>query len=157
MTPLPSHPIDWWQLRKLHDRTLTVQWSPPTWPKLWLSSHEFDQGCPISRGCGYNSPPPKSRDVPPIQNFFGSLLIGHFCPPPDKKYSTISHYLYYIFVNRIRFYWIGEQYTSLCCWLIQMFIYKPFSLLPVKWTALLTRAWIAISYRIRFMAHRLSF
>ena len=41
---------------------------------------------------------------------------------------------------RIWFFWIGEQYTSLCCWLIQMFIYKPFSLLPLEVTALLTVA-----------------
>ena len=75
----PSLPIDWWQLRKLHNRTLSeAPVTTPTWPKLRLSSNEFDQGCPISGGCvdygtipikGSPPPPPQSRHVPPIQNF----------------------------------------------------------------------------------------
>ena len=153
MTPLPL-PIDWWQFRKMHNRTLSVRWPPPTWPKLRLSSNEFDQGCPISGGVSLGTIPPLSRYVLLIQNYLvPSPLTTNF----PHALHTISHYLYNISVNRIRFYWIGEQYTSLCCWLIQMFIYKPFSLLPLKWTALLTIAWFAVSYSICFMARRLSF
>ena len=148
---------------------LKLRWPAPTWPKLQLSRNEFYQGCPISGVCvdwatilkkGY--PPPPIKACPPNPKFFGSLLNGHFCPPPltatfPRALRTMSHYSYNIIVHRIRFYWIGEQYTSLCCWLIQMYIHKPFSLLPLEWTALLTVAWFAVSYRICFMARRLSF
>ena len=103
---------------------------------------------------------------PPNQGMSPRSKIFWFPPktdtfvPPDNKFPcslcTISHYLY-IFANRIIFYWISEQYTSLCCWLIQMFIHKPFSILPLEWTALLTVAWFPVSYRTQFMARRLSF
>ena len=98
--------------------------------------------------------PPPIKACPPNPKFFGSHLNLPFCPSPltatfPRALRTISHYLYNIFVHRIRFYWIGEQYTSLCCWLIQMYIQRPFSLLSLEWTALLTVAWFAVSYRIR--------
>ena len=122
--------------------TRVVQYQGDVW--IWIG------GPYPSRG----TPPPQSRNVPKSKIFW-------FPPRRTTNFPctslTISHYLYNISVNRIRFYWIGEQYTSFCCWLIQMFIHKPFSLLPLEWTALLTIAWFTVSYSIRFMARRLSF
>ena len=107
--------------------TRVVQYQGDVW--IWIA------GPYPSRG----TPPPSIKECPQDPKFFGSLLDGHFSPPPlttnfPCALLTISHYLYNIAVNRIRFYWIGEQYTSFCCWLIQMFIHKPFSLLPLEWT-----------------------
>ena len=146
---------------------LKLRWPPDTWPKLLLSTKEFDQGCPISWClCGWGdhthqgvTPPPfPNQGLSPHPKFFGPPLNWHFCPQLTKKFPralrTISLYLFNIFVNRIKFNCIGEQ---LCCWLIQMFIHKPFSLHPFEWTAQLTIVWFAVSYRIRFMACRISF
>ena len=79
MTPPLPLPIDWWQLRKLHNRTLSE--TPMTTPHLAKAS-TFDcltmnltravqyQGC-VWIGGPYPSrgTPPQSRHVPPIQNF----------------------------------------------------------------------------------------
>ena len=97
----------------------------------------------------------------PNPKIFGSALNGHLCHPSPPKQIIRTLYIQYpiicsiFFVNRIRFNWIGEQYTSLCCWLIPMFRHKPVSLLSLEWTALLTIVWFTVSYRIYFMAHRL--
>ena len=158
--PLPSSVIGGSWINCTTGHCLKLWWPPLTWPRVWPSSNENDQDCLISGGGvdwgtilikGY-TPAPPSRHVPTIQNFWFPPLTTNFL----RALCTISHYLY-IFANRIIFYSISEQYTSLCCWLIQMFIHKPFSILPLEWTALLTVAWFPVSYRTQFMARRLSF
>ena len=107
----PSLPIDWWQLRKLHNRTLSET------PMNTLPDQSFDcLAMNLTSAVQH-----KGYTIPPNQKLFGFLLNGHFCPPPlttnfPRALRAISNYLYNIFVNRIRFYWIGEKYTSV--WLI---------------------------------------
>ena len=158
MTPPPSLPSDWWQLSKTPmtapppgqsfdclsmNLTRVVQYQGDVW--IWIGGPYPSRGTP---------PPPQSSNVPRSKIFWF---------PPRRTTNvrctslTISHYLYNISVNRISFYWVGEQYTLFCFWLIQIFIHKPFSLLPLEWTALLTIAWFTVSYSIHFMLRRLSF
>ena len=157
MTPRPL-PMAKWQLRKLSDRTLSE--TPMTtrhlakaftvyqriWPGLsnimvfvWMGGPYPSRGNPLP-------PPFPNQGLSPHPKIFGPPLNWHFCPPLTKNFPralrTISLYLFNMFVNRIRFNCIGEQ---LCCWLIQMFIHKPSSLLPFEWTVQLTIVWFAVS------------
>ena len=129
---LPSPPIsvaiDWWQLIKLHNRTLSetlMTTRPPGQSLECLAMNltravQYQGGGSVWIGGPYPSrgtSPPQSRHVPPIHNILVPPSTD-FCPLPDNKFSarfTHIHYLYNIFVNKIRYYWIGEQYTSLCC------------------------------------------
>ena len=89
----PPHPSHWFVAVEKSTQE-DIVWNSDDHPPpgqsfdFQLSNNVFDQGCPISGVCvdwgnipikGYT---PKSRHVPRIQNFFGSILIGHFCPPP---------------------------------------------------------------------------